>query len=264
MTNTSGSPSFDEPILLSHSDQGVATLTLNRPWQYNALSEALLSALQQSLDDIANDRDIRVVVISANGPAFCAGHDLKEMRANPERPYYEQLFQRCSRMMMGITQLPQPVIARVHGLATAAGCQLVAACDLAIAATSARFAVSGINLGLFCSGPAVALTRNILRKHAFETLVTGDFIDADKALAYGLINHAVPQEDLDEAVDGLTRSILRKPASAVELGKRMFYQQFAHDQKAAYAYASRVMADNMMLDDAQKGIDSFLNKGKQP
>jgi len=254
-------PSPDDPVLLSRVEEGVATLTLNRPRQYNVLSEALLSALQKSLDEIAENRDIRVVVLAGAGRAFCAGHDLKEMRANPSRKYYEDLFGRCSRIMMGIAQLPQPVIARVHGIATAAGCQLVAACDLAVAAESARFAVSGINLGLFCSTPAVALTRNILRKRAFEMLITGDFIDARTAMEYGLINRVFPLWKLDEALDALVKSILDKSAVAVEMGKRMFYEQFKHDLAAAYEYAGQIMATNMMSDDAAKRIDDFLGKG---
>lgn len=254
------SHSPDEPVLLSRVEEGVATLTLNRPRQYNALSEALLSALGTSLDEFADRPDIRVVVIAGAGPAFCAGHDLEEMRANPRREYYEDLFGRCARVMMRIAQLPQPVIARVHGLATAAGCQLVAACDLAVASESARFAVSGINLGLFCSMPAVALTRNILRKRAFEMLVTGDFINAETAMEYGLINRVASPEGLDSTVDDLVKSILGKSAIAVEMGKRMFHEQFKHDWAAAYQYAGQVMADNMMTDDAKRGIDDFLTR----
>nr|VFJ58574.1 MAG: Enoyl-CoA hydratase/carnithine racemase [Candidatus Kentron sp. FW] len=256
-------PPPDEPVLLSRVEQGVATLTLNRPRQYNVLSEALLSALQNTLDDIAENRSIRVVVLAGAGAAFCAGHDLKEMRANPSRDYYEDLFGRCSRVMMRMVQLPQPVIARVHGLATAAGCQLVAACDLAIAADMARFAVSGINLGLFCSTPAVPLTRNILRKRAFEMLITGDFVDAKTAMEYGLVNRVVPLDALDRSVDDLVKSILDKSPVAVEMGKRMFYKQFAHDLEMAYEYATHVMAANMMADDAMKRIDDFLEKRKQ-
>nr|VFK41099.1 MAG: Enoyl-CoA hydratase/carnithine racemase [Candidatus Kentron sp. TC]VFK46887.1 MAG: Enoyl-CoA hydratase/carnithine racemase [Candidatus Kentron sp. TC]VFK55514.1 MAG: Enoyl-CoA hydratase/carnithine racemase [Candidatus Kentron sp. TC] len=248
----------DEPVLLFRVEEGVATLTLNRPKQYNALSEALLSAIETSLDDIADKPDIRVVVIAGAGPAFCAGHDLKEMRANPSREYYENLFGRCGRMMMGIAQLPQPVIARVHGLATAAGCQLAAACDLAVAAESARFAVSGINLGLFCSTPAVVLTRNILRKRAFEMLVTGDFVDAETAMEYGLVNRVAPMGALDSTLDDLVKTILGKSAIALEMGKRMFHEQFKYDWEAAYRYAGRIMAANMMTDDAARGIDDFL------
>ncbi|MBT8421108.1 MAG: enoyl-CoA hydratase [Gammaproteobacteria bacterium] len=257
------SPSPNEQVLLYRAERGVATLTLNRPRQYNALSETLLTALQTALDDIAENRDIRVVVLAGNGQAFCSGHDLKEMRANsngksPDRKYYEVLFQRCARMMMRIVRLPQPVIARVHGLTTAAGCQLVAACDLAIAVETARFAVSGINLGLFCSTPAVALTRNILRKQAFEMLITGEFVDANTAMRYGLVNRVVPSEALDEGVGNFVNSIISKSPIAVEMGKRMFYKQFSYDLEAAYEYASHVMADNMMTEDAVKGIDGFL------
>nr|VFK56309.1 MAG: Enoyl-CoA hydratase/carnithine racemase [Candidatus Kentron sp. TUN] len=254
------SSSLDESVLLSRVEQGIATLTLNRPKQYNVLSEALLSALQDAFDNIAGNRDIRVVVLAGAGRVFCAGHDLKEMRTNPSREYYENLFQRCSQMMMRIMQLPQPVIARVHGIATAAGCQLVAACDLAVAAESARFAVSGINLGLFCSTPAVALTRNIPRKRAFEMLITGDFINASTAMEYGLVNRVVPLDTLDKTLGDLANSIINKSSVAVEMGKRMFYKQFTHDSEAAYEYAARVMAANMMEDDAIKEIDGFLGK----
>nr|VFJ95084.1 MAG: short chain enoyl-CoA hydratase [Candidatus Kentron sp. LFY] len=259
MTQSPTSPS-DDTVLLSRVEQGVVNLTLNRPGQYNALSDRLLSALQTSLDDIADRSDVRVVVISGAGRAFCAGHDLKEMRANRSREYYEDLFRRCSRMMMRIVELPQPVIARVHGLATAAGCQLVAACDLAVAADTARFAVSGIDLGLFCSTPAVALTRNILRKRAFEMLVTGDFVDARTAMDYGLVNRITSAGMLDSTVNGLVGNILDKSAIAVAMGKHLFYEQFRHDSEAAYKRAGQVMAANMMTDDAAKGIDDFLGK----
>ena len=250
----------DEPVLLSCIEERVATLILNQPGQYNVLSEALLSALQESLDEIADNRNIRVVVIAGAGRAFCAGHDLKEMRANPNREYYEDLFERCGRVMMRIAQVPQPVIARVHGVATAAGCQLVAACDLAVASDNARFAVSGINLGLFCSAPAVALTRNISRKRAFEMLVTGNFVDAGTAMELGLINHVAPVESLDSIIDDLVKNILAKSAIAVEMGKRMFYEQYKYDVEAAYEYAAHIMAANMMSDDAMKGIDGFLGR----
>nr|VFJ47214.1 MAG: Enoyl-CoA hydratase/carnithine racemase [Candidatus Kentron sp. FM]VFJ49985.1 MAG: Enoyl-CoA hydratase/carnithine racemase [Candidatus Kentron sp. FM]VFK17634.1 MAG: Enoyl-CoA hydratase/carnithine racemase [Candidatus Kentron sp. FM] len=253
------SPS-DKQLLLCHTEQGIATLTLNRPRQYNALSETLLAALEAALDEIANDRNVRVVVLTGNGQAFCAGHDLKEMRANPKHQYYEGLFRRCTEVMMRISRLPQPVIARVHGLAAAAGCQLVAASDLAVAADTARFAVSGINVGLFCSTPAVALSRNILRKRAFEMLITGEFVDAKTAMRYGLINSAVPPEELDRAVGNLTNNIVNKSAVAVEMGKRMFYKQFAYDLETAYEYAGHVMAANMMVEDAMNGIDGFLGR----
>lgn len=252
-----------ESVLLRHDDDGITTLTLNRPRQCNALSETMLLKMQAVLDEIAVDRSVRVVVLAGSGPAFCSGHDLKELRAHPQQQYYENLFRQCSRLMLSIIRLPQPVIARVHGVATAAGCQLVANCDLAIAATSARFAVSGVNLGLFCSTPAVALSRNIARKQAFEMLVTGDFIDANTAVRYGLINRAVDASQLDEALADLTRAIVAKSPLAIETGKRMFYRQLERDMEGAYEYASDVMACNLMTADAVEGIDAFLEK-RQP
>ena len=249
-----------ESVLLHEFRDGVVTLTLNRPHQYNALSAALLSALQAALDDVARDGSARVVVLAGAGKAFCAGHDLKEMRGNPRREYYVELFARCSRLMTSIVRLPQPVIARVHGLATAAGCQLVAACDMAVAADGARFAVSGINWGLFCSTPAVALTRNVSRKRAFEMLVTGEFIDAQAASSYGLVNRVVPAENLDGAVGELADAVRSKSPLAVEIGKRMFYEQLEKSVGAAYEYAGDVMAGNMMAEDAAEGIDAFIEK----
>lgn len=251
-----------EPVLLRCDDQGVTTVTLNRPNQYNALSEPLIAELQRTLDAIAEDRSVHVVVLAGAGRAFCAGHDLKEMRSNPRKEYYESLFTRYSRIMLSLVQLPQPVIARVHGIATAAGCQLVATCDLAVASNTARFAVSGVNLGLFCSTPGVALSRNIPRKRAFEMLVTGDFIDADTARSYGLINRCVEPDELDEAVRALTDSILNKSPVVVEMGKRLFYQQLESSLETAYEAASDTMACNMMADDAAEGIDAFMAKRK--
>jgi len=250
----------DEDILLRSDAGGVATLTLNRPRQYNALSEELLKATIAALEAVEQDRSVRVVVIAANGPAFCAGHDLKQMRANPDQDYYRSLFALCSRMMMTVTRIPQPVIARVHGIATAAGCQLVGQCDLAVAVDSARFAVSGINFGLFCSTPSVALGRNVLRKHAMEMLLTGDFIDADTARQYGLVNRVVPAEQLDAEVGRLAQRILDKSAVAVATGKRMFYQQMEMGMEAAYQFAAETMACNMMACDAGEGIDAFMQK----
>jgi enoyl-CoA hydratase/carnithine racemase len=250
----------NEPLLLRQDDDGVVTLTLNRPGQYNALSDALLGELQMQLDAIAGDATARVVVIAGAGAAFCAGHDLKEMRARPDLAYYRDLFGRCSRMMLTLTQMPQPVIARVHGIATAAGCQLVATCDLAVVTAEARFATSGINIGLFCSTPAVALSRNVPDKHAFEMLMTGDFIDAETAQRYGLVNKVVPAAELDRAVADLARCICSKSAVAVRTGKRMFYRQRDLDLAAAYDFASETMACNMMADDAGEGIDAFIGK----
>lgn len=248
--------------LLRHDKGGVVFLQLNRPQQFNALSEDLLDALQRELCALRNDPDLRCVVLSGAGRAFCAGHDLREMRSKPELDYYKALFARCSTVMEAIRSLPVPVIARVHGIATAAGCQLVASCDLAIAARSARFAVSGINVGLFCSTPAVALSRNVLPKRAFDMLVTGRFIDAATAAQWGLINEAVEEGELDAAVERLTGAILAKSAAAVRHGKGMFYKQLQMEVGDAYAYASEVMALNMMEDDAGEGIDAFIEKRK--
>jgi enoyl-CoA hydratase/carnithine racemase len=249
-----------EPVLLRAEQGGIVTLTLNRPEQYNALSEELLTALQAALDDIARDPAARVVVIAGAGKAFCAGHDLKEMRAHPDRAYQQALFDRCSRMMLSLVALPQPVIARVHGIATAAGCQLVAQCDLAVAAEGARFAVSGVNLGLFCSTPSVALARNVGRKQAFEMLVTGEFIDAPTARDRGLVNHVVPTAELDAAVAKLAATIVSKSPVAVRAGKQVFYKQLERGLEGAYGIACQVMADNMMTEDAQAGIDGFIAK----
>ncbi|MHB1220349.1 MAG: enoyl-CoA hydratase [Alphaproteobacteria bacterium] len=250
----------NEPLLLQTRRGPVATLTLNRPAQYNALSEALLAELQAALDGIADDRGVRVVVLAGAGKAFCAGHDLKEMRGTPARAHYAKLFKTCSRMMTTIARMPQPVIARVHGIATAAGCQLVAACDLAVAAKSARFATSGINAGLFCTTPGVAVGRAVTRKHAMELLLTGDFIDAARAEEIGLVNRVVEDAALDAEVDKLADTIAAKSGAAVGQGKRAFYRQMELSLDAAYDYASEMMADGMMLDDAAEGIDAFIGK----
>ena len=252
----------EEPILLTGTKAGIATLTLNRPQQYNALSEDMLIALQGALDDIAGDETVQVVVIAANGKAFCAGHDLKEMRSSEDRAFHQALFDRCGTMMKTINQLPQPIIARVQGIATAAGCQLVAQCDLAVAADSARFAVSGINVGLFCSTPAVPLSRNMHRKQAMQMLLTGDFIDAQKAKQFGLVNEVVPAEDLDDAVASMAQKITGKSPLAVGLGKKMFYQQVDMDLSAAYQFAGERMTCNMDSEDAREGIDAFIEKRK--
>jgi enoyl-CoA hydratase/carnithine racemase len=250
-----------EPVVLRRDlDDGIATLTLNRPDKYNALSEALLAALQAELDALDSDESARVVVLQAAGKAFCAGHDLREMRAHPDEAYYQHLFRQCSAVMQGLIRIPQPVIARVHGIATAAGCQLVAQCDLAVASSEARFATSGVNLGLFCSTPGVAVSRNVSRKQAFEMLITGDFIGAEEALQKGLVNRVVPPERLDEAVLELARQIAAKPRVAVATGKRMFYRQLELGLETAYQYASEVMACNMMAPDTAEGIDAFLEK----
>ncbi|HWI29337.1 MAG TPA: enoyl-CoA hydratase [Stellaceae bacterium] len=255
--------SASEAVLLRQDRDGIARLTLNRPAQRNALSVELMGALQEALDAIARDRKVKLVVISANGPGFCAGHDLREMRANPGRQHYEALFARCSRLMVSLTKLPQPVIARVHGIAAAAGCQLVASCDLAVASSAARFAVNGINIGLFCSTPMVALTRAVGRKPAMEMLLTGDLVEAEQAKAIGLVNRVVPPERLDEEVDALARQIAGKLTLAVAMGKEAFYRQAELGLEAAYAFTSDVMTKNMLARDTEEGVDAFLEK-RQP
>jgi enoyl-CoA hydratase/carnithine racemase len=250
------------PILLRNDHEGVATLTLNRPAQFNSLSEELLGELQAVLNAIAADTSVRAVVIAGAGKAFCSGHDLKQMRANHSKAYMQQLFKACGKVMMSIVEMPQPVVARIHGIATAAGCQLVAMCDLAVAAEGARFAVSGINVGLFCSTPSVALGRAMGRKQAMEMLLTGDFIDAAEAQRRGLVNRVVPLEQLDAEVKKLTDSICAKSAVAVGMGKQMFYKQLEMGLDAAYQLATETMACNMMAADAAEGIDAFMQKRK--
>jgi enoyl-CoA hydratase/carnithine racemase len=251
----------DTPLVLHVRDtRGVVTLTLNRPQAFNALSEGMLEALQRELDRVAADAQARVVVIAAAGKAFCAGHDLKEMRAEPSLDYYERLFAQCGRMMMSIQKLPVPVIARVHGIATAAGCQLVAMCDLAVASRDARFAVSGINVGLFCSTPSVALSRNLSRKAAFEMLVTGEFVSAEEARAKGLVNRVVDAGQLDAELDALAASIVAKPRDSIALGKSLFYRQLEAGIEAAYADAEKTMACNMMQHAALEGVQAFIDK----
>ena len=254
-------PERQEPVVLRSQDaRGAVTLTLNRPHAFNALSEAILSALQHEFDAIGEDESARVVVLAAEGKAFCAGHDLKEMRGKPSLEYYERLFSQCSEMMLGIQRLPVPVIARVQGIATAAGCQLVAMCDLAVAASTAKFAVSGVNLGLFCSAPGVALSRNILRKAAFEMLITGQFISAEEAKVRGLINRVVEPEDLDAEVEKLVAAILAKPRVAVAMGKEFFYRQIELGIASAYEAAAQTMACNMMDEAALEGVQAFIDK----
>jgi enoyl-CoA hydratase/carnithine racemase len=250
-----------EPLVLKSRDaRGVITLTLNRPQAYNALSEAMLEALQAALDAVAADDSARVVVIAAAGKAFCAGHDLKEMRAAPALDYYERLFAQCGRMMMTIHKLSTPVIARVHGTATAAGCQLVAMCDLAVASSDARFAVSGINVGLFCSTPSVALSRNIGRKAAFEMLVTGEFISAAQARDQGLVNRVAAPEALDAEVEQLVAAVVAKPRESIAVGKGLFYRQLEVPIAAAYDDAQKTMACNMMDAAALEGVQAFIEK----
>jgi enoyl-CoA hydratase/carnithine racemase len=252
----------NQAILLRDDSEGCVTLTLNRPAQFNALSVELLTALQEQLDAIAKDKSKSVVVIAANGRAFCAGHDLKQMRANAEQAYFKDLFSQCGKVMQTINEMPQVVIAKIQGIATAAGCQLVAQCDLAVSVDKAKFAVSGINVGLFCSTPAVSLSRNLSRKRAMEMLVTGDFIDASKALDYGLVNYAVPEQELDACTDALVSKICAKSSLAIAQGKQLFYKQLEQGIEGAYELSSQVMACNMMNQDAGEGIDAFMQKRK--
>jgi enoyl-CoA hydratase/carnithine racemase len=251
----------EAPLLVERRD-GVATVTLNRPAQFNALSSALIDELQSALDAIAGDPSVRVVILAARGRGFCAGHDLKELRAMGARDRVEALFARCSRMMVTITRLPQPVIAKVHGLATAAGCQLVATCDLAVASTSASFATPGVNIGAFCATPGVALGRAVGRKQAMEMLLTGASVDAERALSFGLVNRVVPPEALDAEVEALAALIASKSAAAIAGGKRTFYRQLEMPLDEAYAVASQAIACDFFTADGQEGVDAFL--GKRP
>lgn len=254
-------PKDEEPLILRSQDaRGVVTLTLNRPQAFNALSGAMLQALRREFDAISEDESARVVVLMADGKAFCAGHDLKEMRAKPSLDYYKRLFTQCFEMMLVIQRLPVPVIARVQGIATAAGCQLVAMCDLAVASSIAKFAVSGVNLGLFCSAPGVALSRNVLRKVAFEMLVTGEFISAEDARRHGLINRVAEPDQLDIEVEKLVETIIAKPRVAVAMGKEFFYQQIEMGIGPAYEAAAQSMACNMMDECALEGVQAFIDK----
>ena len=251
-----------EPMLLRSDDGGVTTLTLNRPQARNALSRAMIGAIQDQLDSIAADTSVRVVIISANGPGFCAGHDMRELVSNRTPEFYDEIFHACGRMMTSIMQLPQPVIARVQGVATAAGCQMVATCDLAVTVDTAHFATPGVHIGLFCSTPMVALSRNIGRKQAMEMLVLGDPLPAAKALEYGLVNRVVPEGDLDSTIKEMTDKILDKSGYTIKVGKEAFYRQLETGVEDAYAYTAKVMAENMMSHDAQEGVGAFVEKRK--
>jgi enoyl-CoA hydratase/carnithine racemase len=248
----------DKPVLLDELDDGVLRLTLNRPGARNALSLELMAALRRALDGAAAERACRVVVIAGAGPAFCAGHDLRELRGDPRRESYERVFAASSRLMLQMVALPKPVIAEVHGVATAAGCQLVATCDLAVAAQDARFATPGVNIGLFCSTPMVALTRAIGQKPAMEMLLTGDLVDAATAQAIGLVNRVVPQAELTATTTALARQIAGKSALTLAIGKEAFYRQAELGLSDAYRYAGEVMTRNMLAHDAGEGIDAFL------
>jgi enoyl-CoA hydratase/carnithine racemase len=252
-------------ILIREDRDKLAVLTLNRPEALNALSEEMMTALQTALDEVAVNPGVKAVVLKGAGRAFCAGHDLKQMQANRQAPdggraYYNALFAQCTRLMTTFSRLPQPVIAQVHGLATAAGCQLVASCDMAVATETARFGVNGVNIGLFCSTPMVALSRNIPRKHAFEMLTTGDFLDAARARDLGLVNRVVPEEDLDTATQSLAETVASKLGSAVRVGKQAFYEQLEMGLDAAYAHTGRVIAENMLHRDTAEGIQAFIDK----
>jgi enoyl-CoA hydratase/carnithine racemase len=251
-----------EPLVLAETTDGVCTLTMNRGDRFNPLSRAMIAALETELDCLAADKEARAVVLAGNGRGFCAGHDLKELRAHPDAAWQRELFDACSRMMLKLTQLPQPVIARVHGIATAAGCQLVSMCDLAVAADTAKFALPGVNVGVFCSTPAVGVARNIARKRVMEMLLTGEMIDAPTALAWGLVNRVVAAADLDAGVAHFTGTIKTKSAGIVGLGKRAFYQQIDRGLPGAYELTGEVMACNLLDPDAAEGIDAFL--GKRP
>lgn len=261
--DTAAPTATHEPTVLRSDAGGVTTLTLNRPRQFNALSMAMLEALQDALAAAAADPTVRVVVIAANGKAFCPGHDLKEMLANRNREFIRGAFDKIGGVMMSIAGMPQPVIAKVHGTATAAGCQLVAGCDLAVASTAARFATSGINFGLFCATPGVAVARNVARKQALEMLMTGEFIDSATALAWGLVNRVVPPEQLDGATHALAATLLSKPPAVLAAGKKFFYRQAEMDMATAYELASQVITDNMLGDDALEGVNAFAEK-RQP
>lgn len=254
----------DAPLVLRDDDQGIATLTLNRPQARNALSQGMLRALLDAFAAIATDDSVRVVILAGNGPAFCAGHDLKEIRAaGYARDYTEKLFADCAELMQAIVKLPQVVIARVHGIATAAGAQLVASADLAIAAEDSRFATPGVNIGLFCSTPMVALSRNVAHKHALQMLLTGDLLDAQTALRFGLVNELVPAEQLEAATRELALKIASKSRLTVAIGKEAFYRQAELPLAEAYAYTREVMVANLEAEDAQEGINAFIDK-RQP
>jgi enoyl-CoA hydratase/carnithine racemase len=260
--NTFIQTDVEAPYVLREDRDGVATLTLNRGDRMNPLSTAMLSALQAEIDRLSRSTEIGVVVLRGAGKHFCAGHDLREMRAHPDKRWQKNLFEQCSAMMLSLVRLPQPVIARVQGVAVAAGCQLVSMCDLAVASDAARFALPGIKSGIFCTTPGVAVARNLSRKHALEMLFTGDAIDAETALSWGLVNRVVPGGSLDAEIEALARRILEHSRTVVALGKRLFYEQAEKGLAEAYSVASEGMACNMMLEDAAEGIDAFIAKRK--
>jgi enoyl-CoA hydratase/carnithine racemase len=249
-----------EILVLRSDNDGISNLLINRPKSYNALSIDCMNAIRKEIEAISEDSSIKVAILSGAGKGFCAGHDLKEMRSNTEREFYELTFNTCTKLMMSIVNCPKPVIAKVHGIATAAGCQLVSTCDLAVADENTRFATPGVNIGLFCSTPMVAVTRNIERKHAMEMLLTGDFISAQRAYEIGLVNKVVPESELDIAALEFAKKIASKSPLTLKIGKEAFYKQLDKDLPGAYEYCSRVMVENMMARDAEEGIDAFLEK----
>jgi len=246
--------------VLRRDENGICHLTLNRPRAYNALSTACMAALTRALADVAADPSVKVVILAGSGKGFCAGHDLKEMRSCPDREFYAKIFDTCTEMMLAITRLPIPVIAKVHGIATAAGCQLVATCDLAVAEEKTKFATPGVNIGLFCATPMVALSRSVARKHAMEMLLLGDMISADRAYDMGLVNRVAPQDQLDAVTHELAARIASRSPFALKIGKRAFHDQITKDLQGAYAHCSRVMVENMMAEDAKEGIAAFMEK----
>ena len=260
--NAPSKTEIEAPYVLREDKEGVATLTLNRGDRLNPLSREMLAAIQSELDRLAEDKVARVVVLAGAGKHFCAGHDLREMRAHPDKAWQKALFDQCSEMMLSLVRLPQPVIARVQGVAVAAGCQLVSMCDLAVASEEAKFALPGIKSGIFCTTPGVGVARNLSRKHALEMLFTGDLIDAGTALQWGLVNRVVAPADLDAEIERMTAKILAHSAAVVGMGKKFFYEQVDKDLTGAYALASEGMACNMMLEDAAEGIDAFIGKRK--
>jgi len=249
-----------ETLVLRNDENGISNLIINRPKSYNALSIECMESIMDELKDISQDSSIKVVILSGAGKGFCAGHDMKDLRANPDKSFYEKTFNTSSKMMISIVNFPKPVIAKVHGIATAAGCQLVSTCDLAVAEENARFATPGVNIGLFCSTPMVGLSRNVTRKHAMEMLLTGDFISAERAYEIGLINRVVPEEELVDSTLELAQKIAFKSPLTLKIGKKAFYEQLDMDLKSAYEYCSKVMVENMMARDAEEGIDAFLEK----
>lgn len=249
-----------EALIIRNDAEGISNIILNRPNAYNSLTIESMELIIEELSDISEDSSIKVIILSGAGKGFCAGHDMKDLRANPEKSFYEKTFKTSSNMMMSIINCPKPVIAKVHGIATAAGCQLVSTCDLAVADENARFATPGVNIGLFCSTPMVGLSRNVTRKHAMEMLLTGDFISAQRAYEIGLVNRVVPEAELDSATLGLANKMAAKSPLTLKIGKEAFYKQLDKDMSGAYEYCSRVMVENMMARDAEEGIDAFLEK----